>query len=394
MSDTTNDIWNDNDGEEEAPRKGGRMRRFWIFFLILAAVLGVVVVAAYRDGTGFDALRRLFAYGGAEAAGEVRYQYNESENNRFAVLGNSLVVLSDTELRVLGEDGEEVWSTPVKMSAPALATGGGCAVAYDVGGTELYVVDERGEKLTLTADAEEPFLSARLNSEGYLAVTAGLNNFKGGVHVYNDQMEEIFLYRASERFVLDAYVTDDCSSLAAVTMGQENSVFVSNVILYHLDEKEPAADYDVTDGLVAAIGQQDGQLITVSDTCLTSADPDGEITATYSYGGAYLREYDLGGDGFTALLLNRYRACSVGRLVTVDASGEEIASLDVSQEILSISAAGDYLAVLYMDSVVVYTRELEVYARMDNTDYAQGVLARADGSALLLTAGEARLFLP
>ena len=41
MADTTNDIWNDNDGEEdEAPRKGGRLRRFGIFFLVLAAVLG------------------------------------------------------------------------------------------------------------------------------------------------------------------------------------------------------------------------------------------------------------------------------------------------------------------------------------------------------------------
>ena len=40
MADTTNDIWNDNDGEEdEAPRKGGRLRRFGIFFLVLAAVL-------------------------------------------------------------------------------------------------------------------------------------------------------------------------------------------------------------------------------------------------------------------------------------------------------------------------------------------------------------------
>ena len=33
MADTTNDIWNDNDGEEErGPRKGGRLRRFLIFF--------------------------------------------------------------------------------------------------------------------------------------------------------------------------------------------------------------------------------------------------------------------------------------------------------------------------------------------------------------------------
>ena len=49
MADTTNYIWNDNDGEEdESPRKGGRLRRFGIFFLVLAAVLGVVLVAAYR----------------------------------------------------------------------------------------------------------------------------------------------------------------------------------------------------------------------------------------------------------------------------------------------------------------------------------------------------------
>ena len=89
MADTMNDIWNDNDGEEdEAPRKGGRLRRFGIFFLVLAAVLGVVLVAAYRDGTGFDALRRMFSYGsGEESTAEAQYDYDASDSNRFAVLG-------------------------------------------------------------------------------------------------------------------------------------------------------------------------------------------------------------------------------------------------------------------------------------------------------------------
>ena len=50
MADKTNDIWNDNDGEEEAPAKRGRLRRFLLFALVLLAVLGVVVVAAWRDG--------------------------------------------------------------------------------------------------------------------------------------------------------------------------------------------------------------------------------------------------------------------------------------------------------------------------------------------------------
>ena len=398
MADTRNDIWNDNDGEEEVPRRGGRLRRFLVFALVLLAVLGVVIVAAWRDGTGFDALRRLFAYGRAEeAASEVRYSYDSSESNRFAALGDTLAVLSDTKLQVLGPDGREAWSVPVKMDAPALEAGGDRAVAYDVGGTELYVVDAEGEVLSLTAAEEEPFLSARLNSEGYLAVTAGLTGYKGRVSVYDDQGEEIFALTASERFVLDAFVMEDCETLAAVTLGQEESVFVSNIVLYSLKmagEVDPSADYDVDDGLVAAIGEQDGRLITVSDTCLTTASRSGEVEAVYSYGGAYLREFDLRGDGFTALLLNRYRSGSVGRLVTVDTAGEEIASLDVNQEILSVSAAGDYLAVLYMDSVVIYTSELEVYAALEGTDYARDVLMRRDGSALVLGAESGHLFLP
>ena len=202
------------------------------------------------------------------------------------------------------------------------------------------------------------------------------------------------LFRSSDRFVIDAYVTDDNSTLAAVTLGQENSVFVSNIVLYELDQEDPAADYDVTDGLVAAVGEQDGQLVTVSDTCLTYASPAGEVRATYSYAGSYLREYDLHGDGFTALLLNRYKSGGVGRLVTVDTDGQEIAALDVNEEILSISAAGRYLAVLYMDSVVIYTEELEIYAQLEGTDYARSVLMRQDGSALLLAAESAHLFLP
>ena len=308
MADTTNDIWNDNDGEEdEAPRKGGRLRRFGIFFLVLAAVLGVVLVAAYRDGTGFDALRRLCSYGsGEESTAEAQYDYDASDSNRFAVLGDSLVVLSDTKLQVLARGGEEIWSTSVRMSAPALETGGGRAVAYDVGGTELYVVDEGGEILTLTAPEDAPYFSARLNEDGWLAVTTELPGYKGGVTAYNSQGTEVFSLTASDRFVIDARVTDDDNTLAVVTLGQENSVFVSNMVLYSLETAgnvDPAADYDVTDGLVAAVGEQDGQLVTVSDTCLTYASPAGEVRATYSYAGSYLREYDLHGDGFTALLL-------------------------------------------------------------------------------------------
>ena len=94
------------------------------------------------------------------------------------------------------------------------------------------------------------------------------------------------------------------------------------------------------------------------------------------------------------MLLNRYQSGSVGRLVTVSADGEELGSLDVRDEVLSMSACGRYLAVLYYGSLVVYNENLEVYASLKGTENARGALMRQDGSVLLLSSESAELFLP
>ena len=375
--------------------KEGRhpVRGFLSFALMLGAVLLVVLFAAYRDGTGFDILRRYLHYGRAEqAGGGTVYRYESASKNRFAVLGERLVVLSDASLSLLDSGGTEIWSTPVTMTSPARASGGGRAVAYDVGGTSLYVLDQTGLLLELTAGEEEPYISATLNRNGELAVTAQKRGYKGSVLMYSRDLKPAFEFQSSQRFVLDGYVLGDY--LAAVTLGQEDGVFASNVVLYKMPEEEPAADYSVSGGLAVAIGEKDGRIALVTDSSLTYAGTGGEITASYSYGGAYLREYDLGGTGFTALLLNRYRSGSVGRLVTVDRNGEELGSLEVREEVLSISASGRYLAVLYAGRLVIYNQELQAYSALQGTGDARSVRMRPDGTALLLSSSSASLFLP
>ena len=397
MANRTKDIWNDDDGAGWAERRSGRLRRFLVFFLTLAAVLGVVLAAAYRDGTGFDVLRRYLTYGGSASSGEERYRYDASPGSRFAVLGDQLVVLSDNSLRLLNKDGGETWSAQVKMSVPALSQGGGRVAAYDVGGRFLYVLDERGEVFRLETEEDEPLISATLNAKGMLAVTAERRNAKGAVTAYSADMGQVvFDMTSDERFVTEARVSDDGNTLAVVRLGQENGVFVSNVLLYDLREPgkiEPFADYSISDGLVLATGQQDGRFVTVSDTCVTCASYSGRVEASYDCGGAYLRSYSLG-EEFTALLLNRYQAGNVGRLVTLDAEGEELGSLEIHEEVRGLSAAGRYLAVLYTDRLVVYNENLQVYASLRGITGVSGALMRPDGSALLLSAESASQFRP
>ena len=74
--------------------------------------------------------------------------------------------------------------------------------------------------------------------------------------------------------------------------------------------------------------------------------------------------------------------------------GGEIASLDLTEEVLDLDARGDRLAVLFSDSLVVYTRDLQEYARLDDTGYAGTIEMGEDGSVLLISSTEARRFLP
>ena len=361
---------------------------------MLIVVLGIVLAAAWRDGTGFDALHRYFAYGSSAVSSEKTvYQFDTDNSNRFAEMGDGcLVVLSDTALRMLGADGSEIWSANVQMTAPALVQGGGKIAAYDVGGTAVYVLDENGEQWELTA--EGPIVSASLNNSGMLAVTSQVSGTKGRVDVYTADGSALAEVNAHRRFVADACVTEDGGYLAAVTMGQADSVFISDLVIYDLTQEDPVADYSVPDGLVTAMTGRGDRILTVTDTCLAVGNTAGKLLGTYSYNGEYLREYDLGGEDYTVLQLNRYQSGSVGRLVTVDDDGEEIASLDVAEEVRDVSACGRYLSVLYADRLVVYNRQLQVYATLHGPEHTREVLTRADGSVLMIGADSAELFLP
>ena len=70
-------------------------------------------------------------------------------------------------------------------------------------------------------------------------------------------------------------------------------------------------------------------------------------------------------------MLNRHRAGTSAKLVTLDSSGSAIAEADVNDEILHLSAAGRYVAVLYADRLVIYNRDLSEYASFTQTALAE-----------------------
>ena len=373
---------------QAAPRRsGGGLKRALMVILALVVVLAVVVAAAWKDLSSLDGVRRLFSYNKVtqDEQGKVEmYSFSNDRSNTFALLGDHLIVASTTGVSIYSSSGSVVDSMSVKLTNPAIAVGGQTLLIYSASG---LVRDMSGE-------CSGNILSVSVNSSDYLALNAEKSGYKSAVTVYDASGEKTFAFNSSEHYVIDAVVMRDCKRMAAVTLGESDGTFADTVSIYSLGSDKADSVNTLTGSLLLSLDSVAGTLSCLTDESLTLFSSDGTLSGSYRYEYPYLRGSSMGGDNYAALLLSRYRSGSTMKLVTVSSDGTEMASLDSSQEVLSMSAAGKYIAVLYSDSLVLYTPQLQEYARLDATEYARSVIMREDGTAVLIGSSSAWLYIP
>ncbi len=381
-------------GEQKAAgKKKGFVKRLGTLLLILAVVLTVAVLSTMEDGRHFAALRRWLMYGESGAT-EDMYVYSADPNNRFGQMKEGLLVVTPKSIRLHRDDGTTLYDLPIALDAPALSVGREQAVVCGVGSGTLYRLDGAGILETLTLDHERCFYTARLNERDWLAVTEEKSGYKTAVSVYDDGGELVFSFDSHESYISDALVTDDCRYLVAVSLQPEGGVFGSRLLVFDLEKAERISDAPIRDGLVLDLAVTNGRVAALCDKRLTLSTLEGEPLLDHAYGSLYLHDYALTGGDFCALLLGRYQAGNICTLTTFDLEGQTIATLEVTEEVLDMSANGKYLAVLYSDSLVIYTRDLQEHARLEGTDYASQVHLGEDGVALVIGGTTAWRFLP
>ena len=162
--------------QEEAPRRVQHRKRpelkpIW-FAAVAVVLLAVVLIAALTDTTAFDGLRRSVTYARAkkdETGCAQLYHYAADRTSRFASLDGSLAIVTNSQLLVMQEDGQVVCNETVKWTSCTVTGTGSLAAAYDIGGSDVYILNAQGLVRKITCGGE--ILSVTLTQEGRLAVT-------------------------------------------------------------------------------------------------------------------------------------------------------------------------------------------------------------------------------
>ena len=386
---------------KQKAKKKRRISKFLLRLIALAVVLVValalVLVVVFRDRLNMDSIKRWFHYRSLTISDNGRaesFAYDGDLNCAFAALDDDLLVCSRNAISLYSGSGTRYIYEQVNMENPVVNTNGTLAVVYDAGGSSLYVLGQRD--MVWSATDLEGILSARLNKNGQLTVVTQASGYRGMVTVYDAAYNPVMSVSLTSAFVMDAALSDDGRTLATLTVGQKDGAFVTGLELYAMDYSSGGYQADVScslgGGVVLELRHTASAVWALSDRGLTVTDHAGQ-TAWVDWSNKYLRRYTLSGDGFAVALLGRYRAGSQAELWVVDAQGGR-KTLELNEQVMSIAAAGRYIAVLTGDRLDIYNDELVLYSSLKGTQGARAVLLMTDGSAILVSADSAGFYVP
>lgn len=390
--------------EKEAPRpkkRPNRLVRLLAFLLTVALIVGAIYLVANRDRLNFDALKRHFSYRSLarqDSGGGQSFSYQGGDSLTLANCDGDLLSVSQTGVRLYSPGGAAYIEDTFTMKNPVCQVSGDAAVVYDAGGSILKVYEDRACAFDLD-DAGTTILGARLSQGGYLSVVIRASGYKGVITVYNSDYSRVMDLKLSSAYVLDATVAPDGRSLLVVTAGQEQYLFSCALARYSLTELDPndpvpSETWALDNSLPLDLVWDSGGVRVLSEYAALAADGDLEQTGRYDWSDRYLKRYSLLCDDAFAVLTGKYRSGSQTTLLVIDRTGETRASMDLSLPILDLSAAGKYIGVLTARELNIYTRDLELYATVENTDNASRLVMLPDGSAYLAGQGTAWLCLP
>lgn len=381
--------------KKEKKRTGkllGFIGRLAALIVTIALVVGAVYLVVNRDRISIDSIRRAIAYrtGSSQIAQNITYSGNI--NGSFAAFEDGLLVCTPTQLQFYDRSGELIVNEKVDLEQPVMEVKGDYALIYDAGGTALYLIHNEQLVRSYSPAKNQQILSARVHADGWLTIVEQATGYKAAVTVYNANFQPVVTENISSSFITDAILSPDKKTLALVSIGEASAGFESVLIFFNVSDGAERSRCNLGGDVVLDMDWEKEQLWVAGEYGAYSI-VDEAISASATESSRYLQGLSLGGDGFVALFYSKYQGGSTGSLTLLRGDGTS-ATIGLTEEVLHVSAAGDYLAVLTPSQLTVYRSDLTVYASAENTWSARRVLMREDGSALLVSNERASLYLP
>ncbi len=311
--------------------------------------------------------------------------FEPDSSNLFALFKSNMAVLNRGTYKLYSPDGSELMSMQLGYSRPGLSVSDNFVVAFDRGNKAFSVYEQRN--LVGAYEAEGTIISVSQNKDGFLAIVHNDDAYRGAVTVYDNFQNPVYQWKTSDYYLLRAAVGPNGQYLAAAALTQENGVYETAINLFRLDKEERHAVCKLENTLVSELHfLSDTTFAVVGDNRAAILDVDGKILAEYAYGDESLKTCTIG-EGYVVLATVDGSSGLGSKLIKLSATGTT--ELQTTDEVRKISAAGDYIGVLYTSSVQMLASSMQPLSQPVEVYRVRDILTNPDGKLMLIYSAEA-----
>lgn len=369
----------------ETEKKAGL--RWLLFAAIALAIVLLLVWYLWAQTASLDGLKRFVRYSGKHYES---FSVSCTDFGACVIADDRLCTASQEGISVYGADGRLRFREDTPYFSPALKAGNGCFLCYDIGGTQLSLLDTDGNsKFSLHTDGR--IYDAEIAECGAVSVLTEGTDCRAVVQVYSESGAPLFRHDSKSRYLNTCALSPDADFLTVTALGQEDIRFASTAVLFETDRTDTPAELSLDAQIIYDMAFSNAESIcAIGENSLQFFTPEGTLLREYQMQAGSLSAYRFA-PGVVAAAYECYQGGSV--LVVLDAQGKELAYLEINEAVLHLSTCGNYITVLTEQELRIYDRSLQLCGSTENMGW-QAALARSDGTAMCLSDRSAVLYIP
>lgn len=399
--------------EPGAERTAGQVRKKkkksslgWRIALLVLVVLILLLAVSTRlfpQILNPDRIARTFRYMGLrDQNGYGHISYDSKSASAFAAFDDGLLVAGENGVTLFALNGEQKAFVQGALPTPVLCTGGESSVCFSPGSSYGAAIG-RGGSILLDQTFSGSFLDADVSEDGYLCQILTESGYKSVATVLNRNQDAVFRFSSRTRYLNACAVSEGGDWLALAALGEEDGAF--RTVLTVLDTDVELSDLEQAESSVPQtdLGNQviydltflgSSRICAVGQDSVLFLDGRGNLLNTISLEDSQLLDYSFCDRDGVVLCLAKGTAGESGKVMVLDPDGDVRAEREINARMLSVSAAGKYVALLTDSYVEILDRNLESFNKAFAGNGAFRVIARPDGTAFLIGSNRADLYIP
>lgn len=229
--------------------KGNKLQRMRKFQTTLASVVAVTLIFTILSlllPVGiFENVNNLLAMLGK---GGYPIELYGSQTLNAVSGGNYYYVLTDTNLGIRSNNGKDILSISHGFTKPVLKTTATRALAFDQGGTDLFIANLR-EKV-IEREFEDTILNAAISRCGVYAVAHNADNYSSVVSVYSKNDKLLYEWYSADETVNNIAVSPNGKKIAVSTVSASGGKLISKLYVFGYESANPLYTLDLGDSAV------------------------------------------------------------------------------------------------------------------------------------------------